>query len=500
MSTETEVQDKGLSGGSVGLFGGTILGISSVAPAYALTATIGLLVAEAGSKMAVVIIAGFLPMFFAAYAYREFNTVAPDCGTSFTWTTKAFGPYIGWFGGWAAIVATVIVLSNLAAVAVQFFYQFIGQVSGSESIGTLWENRPVNVITCLIFLALATWVSYRGVTTTEKVQVFLVLFQLAALFLFAGMAFAKAGDSATGVDFSLSWFSPSGLTMSAFIAGLSGSIFAFWGWDTSLTVNEESKDSGSTPGKAALLCVTSILLTYLLVATATQMYAGVGTEGLGLGNEDISANVFGALAEPVMGSGLSLVLYLAVLASSAASLITTFLPSSRTMLAMGAYRAMPKQFTAVHPTYKTPSFALIAAGVGAGVFYTLLTFVSERVLTDTIYSLGIMICFYYGLTAFGCIWYFRNELFDNFYNIIFKFLFPLLGGLGLGLVFVKTLIDARSPDYGSGANIAGVGLVLILGVGLIAIGAVLMLFQRAKDPAFFRGEVIPQGVSVSRTD
>ncbi len=121
---------------------------------------------------------------------------------------------------------------------------------------------------------------------------------------------------------------------------------------------------------------------------------------------------------------------------------------------------------------------------------------SERVLTDTIYSLGIMICFYYGLTAFGCIWYFRNELFASCFNFIFKFLFPLLGGLGLFVVFVKTLIDARSPDYGSGASIAGVGLVLILGLGLILRGGVLMLFQRAKDPAFFRGEIIHTGVSV----
>ena len=105
--------DKGLSHNSVG-FSGVVLGISSVAPAYALTATIGILVPQGGSKMAVVIIAGFLPMFFAAYAYRELNKVAPDCGTSFTWTTKAFGPYVGWLGGWAAILATAIVLSNLA--------------------------------------------------------------------------------------------------------------------------------------------------------------------------------------------------------------------------------------------------------------------------------------------------------------------------------------------------------------------------------------------------
>ncbi len=304
---EADLQDKGLSHDSVGLLGGTVLGISSVAPAYALTATIGILVSEAGSKMPVIIIAGFLPMFFAAYAYRELNKVAPDCGTSFTWTTKAFGPYIGWLGGWAAVLATVIVLSNLAGVAVQFFYQFIGDLTGNESIGALWENKLINVVTCLIFLAIATAVSYRGITTTEHVQFILVGFQMVVLVLFAVMALAKSGSSETGMSFSLDWFSPAGLTMSAFIAGLSGSIFAFWGWDTALTVNEESKDSETTPGRAALLCVLSILLTYLLVAVATQMYAGVGTEGLGLGNEEISDNVFGALAEPVMGSPLQLV-------------------------------------------------------------------------------------------------------------------------------------------------------------------------------------------------
>ena len=48
--------------------------------------------------------------------------------------------------------------------------------------------------------------------------------------------------------------------------------------------------------------MVSILLTYLLVSISALMYAGDGTEGLGLGNEEISDNVFGALAEPVMGT------------------------------------------------------------------------------------------------------------------------------------------------------------------------------------------------------
>ena len=181
-----------------------------------------------------------------------------------------------------------------------------------------------------------------------------MLFQLAVLLVFAVVAFAKSGDSATGIPFGLDWFSPSGLTLSAFIAGLSGSIFAFWGWDTALTVNEESMDADKTPGRAALLCVVSILLTYLIVVIALQMYAGVGNEGLGLGNEEISDNVFGALAGPILGQPLDLVLFLAVLASSAASLITTFLPTSRTMLAMGVYRAIPQRFATIHPALQDP--------------------------------------------------------------------------------------------------------------------------------------------------
>lgn len=490
-AAEADLVDKGLNEGAIGVFGGTILGISSVAPAYALTATIGILAAEAGAKIPVVLIAGFLPMFFAAYAYRELNKVAPDCGTSFTWTTKAFGPVVGWLGGWAAILATVIVLSNLAGVAVQFFYQFLGDLLDSPAgIGDAWENDFINVLTCFAFLAIATTVAYRGITTTERVQVILVIFQLVVLAIFAAAAFIKSGDSTAGLDFSWDWFSPAGLTLSAFIAGLSGSIFGFWGWDTSLTVNEESKDSDSGPGLSALLCVVSILATYLLVAIALTMYAGVEDTGLGLANEEISTNVFGALARPILGQPMDLVLFLAVLASSAASLITTFLPTSRTMLAMGVYRAFPPQFATVHPRFKTPSFATVAAGVGAGVFYGVMTFLSKNALTDTIYALGIMICFYYGLTAFACIWYFRKELFNSVSDTIFKLIFPLLGGLGLAVVFAITVKDSASPSYGSGASVFGVGLVLVLGLGLILFGLVFMAITWFRDPAYFKGETL----------
>src|SRR4028118_1773709 len=143
----SDLRAKGLSSNSVGLLASVVLGISSIAPVYALTATLGPTVTEVGLQMPAVFLVGFVPMLLVAYGYRELNRVAPDCGTSFTWATKAFNPYVGWMAGWGALLATIIVLSNLAGVAVSFFYLLLGEITGSEWLGELGGNRLVNVLT-----------------------------------------------------------------------------------------------------------------------------------------------------------------------------------------------------------------------------------------------------------------------------------------------------------------------------------------------------------------
>ena len=495
-----DANSKGLASGKVGVFSGAVLGISTVAPGYTLTASIGLIVAAVGLKMPAIFIAGFIPMFLTAYAYRELNKDTPDCGASFTWSTKAFGPYVGWMCGWGMVVATIIVLSNLAAIGVQFFYLIIAQIFDKPSIADLGTNKLVNILTTLVLLAIATWVSMRGITTSERLQYVLVGFQLIVLFAFAIIAFVKVADGSApaGLHFDIDWFNPfTGLTISAFAIGLTGSIFAFWGWDTCLTLGEESKDPKRTPGRAGLLCVMSILLTYLLVAVAVMMYAGVGTDGVGLGNENNAENVFGALADPILGRWGGVLLFAAILVSSIASLQTTFLPVARTMLAMGSYGAFPKKVAEISPRFLSPSFAALVAGIVTAVFYTAVTLLSERTLIDTIAALGIMICWYYGITAFACVWYFRRELFSSVHNFFFKFLFPLLGGAALIVVFVISVGESMNPDNGSGASIFGVGLVFYIGFGLLVLGLFVMLYLRMRQPAFFRGETLPRSLPVS---
>jgi amino acid transporter len=493
----TDLRSKGLSKNSVGLLASVVLGVSSIAPVYALTATLGPTVTEVGLQMPAVFLAGFLPMLLVAYAYRELNRVAPDCGTSFTWTTKAFNPYVGWLCGWGALLATIIVLSNLAGVAVSFFYLLLGEITGSESLGALGDNTLVNVLTCVAFVAVATWITYRGVEATKRVQYVLVGFQMAVLALFAVLALVKSGSAPGGISFEASWLDPTAISsFSAFTAGLSLSLFIYWGWDTCLTVNEETAGSSRTPGRAALVTMGVIIVTYVGVAIAVQMYAGVGTEGTGLGNPDTGDNVFAALAGPVLGPGLAFLLFLAVVASSASSLQTTFLPTTRTMLAMAAYKALPAKLAEVHPRHKVPSAATLVAGAGTALFYVGITLISENVLIDTIYALGLMICFYYGLTAYACVWYFRRELRRSARDLVFKGVLPLVGALMLTAVFVQTAVDTLDPAYGSGSSVFGVGSVFVIGIGLLAFGVVLMFAWRRRHPEFFRGETLASDTPV----
>ncbi|MGW0731268.1 APC family permease [Streptomyces sp. NPDC002851] len=488
----SDLHEKGLRHGAVGLLASVVLSVSSVAPVYALTATLGPTVGEVGLRMPAVFLAGFVPMFLVAYAYRELNRAMPDCGTSFTWTVKAFGPHIGWMCGWGAVVATIIVLSNLAGVAVSFLYLFLAELFDRPDLATLADHTAINVLTCLFFIALATLIAYRGVTVTKEVQYVLVGVQMVVLAVFTVMALVKAesGDSEVAIPFSWEWLDPFGVeSFGAFTAGISLSLFIYWGWDTSLTVNEETSGSTRTPGRAALLTMLVILTTYLLVAVAAQRFAGIGTEGVGLANPATSDNVFAALARPVLG-GAAITLFLAVLASSASSLQTTFLPSARTMLAMGSYDAAPRRFAAVHPRFRSPSFATLVAGVGTSVFYTVMTLISENVLIDTIFALGLMISFYYGLTSFACVWYFRRELTAGVRDFVFKGLFPGIGGVLMTLVYVNTAVDAWQPDYGFGGSVFGVGTVFLLGVGMLALGVVLMFLRQHRAPAFFRGETL----------
>ena len=504
---QTGVAEKGLAAGKVGLIGAVVIGISVVAPAYTLTSGLGPTIGTVGTFVPAILLLGFLPMLLVAIGYRELNNKVPDSGTSFTWATQALGPYVGWMGGWGLVAASVIVLSNLAAVGVDFTFLLLAEVTGRPEIADLTTNLWINIPLTLVYLAAAAWISYRGMDATKNLQYVLVVFQLVALGGFAIAAIVQA-SSGTGFDvtpFQWEWFNPFAVgDFSVVAAGVSLSIFLFWGWDVTLTMNEETKDPEKTPGRAGSLTVVTIIAIYVLVALGVIMWAGVGTGELGAGNPDNQESLFAVLGGPIMGP-FAILMFMAVLVSSLASLQSTMVAPARTLLAMGFYHAVPPALARVSARHRSPSVATWVCAACAAVFYAVTRLISENALWDTITALGLMICFYDGITALACVWYFRREWFASPRAVFYRLVAPLIGGVTLLVMFLRTAMDSMDPDYGSGSSVFGVGTVFVLGTGVLLIGVALMLWTRVRHPAYFRGETLPrtdstQSIPVIHTD
>ena len=223
-------------------------------------------------------------------------------------------------------------------------------------------------------------------------------------------------------------------------------VFIYWGWDTAVSVNEETKDKAHTPGRAAVLSTLLLLAIYSMVTVAAQAYSGIGDKGIGLGNPDNAGDVLSVLGHAVFGSsiigaGLTKLLILMVLSSAAASTLTTILPTARTTLSMAVFQAIPANFKRIHPRHLTPTWSTVGMGLASVVFYVVLVRLSPNVLGDTVASIGLLIAFYYGMTGFACVWFFRHDLFRSSRALFVKGILPLLGGVMLLAAFVRAVLD-----------------------------------------------------------
>jgi amino acid transporter len=499
MTTDAQFSGgKGLKAGSLGLLGSIVMGIASTAPAYSLAASLGYVVITqngdgiVGVKAPLIMVVAFIPMYFIAVAYSELNKAEPDCGTTFTWAARAFGTRTGWMGGWGIIIADIIVMANLAQIAGSYSFSLVGADAAAAS--TFWST-----VAGIVWITVMTYVCYRGIEVSARLQYVLLSVEVATLLGFAAFALAKvySGNAPAGdIKPSLSWLSPAGLSATSIVTATLIAVFIYWGWDTAVSVNEESDDPGSTPGRAAIISTVLLLLTYATVSVATIAFAGVGETGIGLGNVDNADDVFAAMGHEVFGGGavgwvMVHLLAICVLTSASASTQTTILPTARTSLSMAAYGAVPRRFARIHPRYLTPTDSTLWMGGVSIVFYVGLTLVSENILADTIAAVGLLIAFYYGLTGFACAWFYRRTMWSSARNVLMQGVLPVAGGTLLVGAFLWAAKTYADPEYGY-TSIGGIGGVFLLGVGSLALGVVLMLVCQRSFPSYFRGETLPK--------
>src|SRR5262245_17959030 len=262
---------KGLKSGALGSLSNLVIGVASVAPAYSLAATLGFVVAVPGmgAHAPAILIVSFIPMLLIAAGYYWMNRADPDCGTSFTWVTRAMGPRLGWLTGWVIVAADIVVMATLAYIAGIYTFLLVGADAAAA-------NTTDIAIAAAVWIAIMTAICYIGIELSARTQYILLGAEIVILSIFAAVALAHVYIGDQGVHLSAYWFSPFSIPggLNTLIDGVLLGVFIYWGWDSGVCVNEESRDSTTGPGRAAVMSTVVLLLIYVVVAASAHAYAG----------------------------------------------------------------------------------------------------------------------------------------------------------------------------------------------------------------------------------
>ena len=270
-------------------------------------------------------------------------------------------------GGWAIVAADVLVMASLAQVAGQYVFLLFGANGIGQNPASGWV-----LLVGILWIVAMTYICYLGIEISANFQKGLLGIELTML---AGLLGGGARQGGLGpcpgrpprrrrCRGSTRSTSP---VPQSFIVGLALMLFIYWGWDTTVSVNEETADSRRTPGKAAVLSTLVLLVTYVLVVMSTESYAGLGTTGIGLGNPNNQSDVISVMGHSVFGtSGFGTFMYhlllLMVLSSAAASTQTTILPDGPHHAVDVRVQGDPQGVRQDPPRHLTPTVSTIVMG------------------------------------------------------------------------------------------------------------------------------------------
>jgi amino acid transporter len=438
-------QDTQLKKDSLGIAESIIMGVAGTAPAFSIAATTATLIATVGTLAPASLLYCGLVMFGVAFSYMHLNRTNPNAGASYAWVGSIFNPVLGFFAGWALLVASAVFMVS-------------GPIPAATATLLLINPELANDPAVVTFVA-AGWllavsaVIVKGIKPTSYTQVVMTGIELVILVLIVAVAIIKFGATPAH-PLSLEWFSAAEFTPRLFSAGALTALFFFWGWDVTINLNEETRDSSQAPGRGALWAMVIVLLLFLSFTAITLLV---------LSDKEIeqsSTNIVFAVAERLFPKPWSYMAVIAVMLSSIGTLETSILQFTRTMYAKGRDGALHPRYALLHKTWQTPWVATAVIAF-LGVFFLFLSSyfpTVNMIIRDSINAIGFQVAFYYGLAGLACAWHYRKQDFGSRYSFAFQVLWPLLSAAFLFYIAVFSIprFDLMTDIVGLGGLVIGI--------------------------------------------
>jgi len=367
----------------------------------------GFVVGPGLGMVPLIYIVGIVAMTFTALSYRWMSQEFPITGSVYSYVQRGLNAHIGFLAGW------MIMADYLLAPAL--LYGFTG----------LWLNALVPSVPIwvfiILFVAVNTFVTARGITVTAETNFVLLAIELVALaiFLVVGLKYVLVDGGGTGhLSFDPIYQSDK-VNLSFIAAAASIAVLSFLGFDGISTLAEETHRPERTVGNAT---VAALIILGLIFVTQTYLAALIHPNYKTLDPE----LAFFQIARDAGGAFLYyLLLVVNVIAVGIANALAAQVAISRILYSVSRDDMLPASrfLSRIHPRYRTPFNATLFVGVVtlavALIFAvdTITKFVNFGALTAFM-ALNISVFVYFFIRRGR-----RGSLSDFFKYL----LFPLLG-------------------------------------------------------------------------
>ncbi|TAM86322.1 APC family permease [bacterium] len=422
-----------------------VIGSASMAPAYSLAATLGLMVAAAGYDAPLALLMLCIPMTLVAFAFGHLVRRHPSAGSSYTWIRLAFGRAVGSYGAWLLLCANFFATMATAWPAAAYTLALLAPRSSPS---------PVQVaLVAILWILAATALLYAGARPTAEVSAVMLATEFAVLAAMVVAIFLHPSvEPAHAVIRSFHHVGFAGVLGAAVL-----SIWVVDGWEASAASSEERLGGSREPGVAG---VSALLITSVALALFAVVALRLGTVD---GYAKHSADAMEYVGQQ-LGGGLWLrAIAATVLLSSAASLFTTMLYLSRSAFAMARDGVLPRSLAHVHPRFGTPDGAILGM-MGATVLSTGMAGLSKSVnavLGAIVDASSVFLGALFVLSALACAATFAPHARGGYR--VRTVILPLAGALWLGAIVVYGVLggDVVQRWIAFGGLLIGVPFALL---------------------------------------
>ncbi len=292
-------------------------------------------------------------IFFGGLIYSELGTRLPQTGGEYIYISRSFGPFLGFLYGWSQlIIIRTSPAAGLSLVAVNYLGYFV-------EMGP--RAKVVTALGIILALGVLNYVGVRGAAAFQRVTTSIKvggIFAIVLLGLALMLGTPTPGLTSQGPP-------PSGLgPAGGFSAAMILIIFSFLGFDRVGYLAGEMRDPRRIVPLTMALGIATVTVTYLLVNLIYHYTLGI--EGV-RGSEIVASQAAVVLMGPI---GAGFVAFLAIV-STIGSTNGTTLSSSRVYYAMARDGLFFSWLNHVHPRFHTPSRAVVAHCLWAGVILLL---------------------------------------------------------------------------------------------------------------------------------